>query len=363
MEKQTHPVFSAGSKNPFASRLKELIDSEYFKNKISRYGNMEMYTKTAILFTAFFVLYACIIASSRSHVPWFLCVLEGLTIAGVGFCVMHDANHGSYSANKKVNNILSYSLNLVGGVNFIWQLQHNFSHHTYTNIDGHDHDIEVPYILRFSPQQKWYWWQRFQFLYVIPVYAVYYFLWIFILDPYKYYTFCKENKDKKSKLGIKIHLNFFLTKIFILFMWIVIPKLVLGFVPWVALLIIGMTCSIVISLVFQLAHTVEGTQFPSPDEKGVMQEEFAVHQVKTTSNFSPKSFILDWYLGGLNHQVEHHLFPRICHVHYKKISVYVEKTCKEFNVTYNCHKNLISAIWSHFVFLFRMGNSKSFRLS
>ncbi len=113
---------------------------------------------------------------------------------------------------------------------------------------------------------------------------------------------------------------------------------------------------ILLAIVFQLAHVVEEAHFPIPSEEtGKMQTHWAVHQVETTVDFARDNPVWTWLLGGLNFQVEHHLFPRICHIHYPKISQIVEDVCKEFGIQYNAHKSFFAGVVSHFRWLRSMG--------
>jgi linoleoyl-CoA desaturase len=124
--------------------------------------------------------------------------------------------------------------------------------------------------------------------------------------------------------------------------------------------VVSAACGLSISIVFQLAHVVEATAFPQPDELSHrIEEEWAIHQVNTTANFATKNRILSWCLGGLNYQVEHHLFPKISHVHYPKINQLVKETCIEHNVHYIEYPTLLHALHSHIMHIKRLGAMKA----
>ena len=93
-----------------------------------------------------------------------------------------------------------------------------------------------------------------------------------------------------------------------------------------------------------------------------MKNTWAIHQLKTTVNFGAKSKIINWYTGGLNHQVEHHIFPHISHIHYGKISKIVRDTAKEFNLPYKEYKTTRKAIAAHFKFLKEMGRKPALQV-
>jgi linoleoyl-CoA desaturase len=121
-------------------------------------------------------------------------------------------------------------------------------------------------------------------------------------------------------------------------------------------LIVTGVLGVIMSVVFQLAHCVEEADFPLPDaETNRMGSAWAIHQVETTVDFARRSRVLSWYLGGLNFQVEHHLFPRVCHVHYPALSKIVEATCRDHGVKYSAHPTLWAGIASHYRWLRRMG--------
>jgi linoleoyl-CoA desaturase len=111
------------------------------------------------------------------------------------------------------------------------------------------------------------------------------------------------------------------------------------------------------SVVFQLAHCVEDADFPqAEDGANRLPSTWAVHQVETTVDFARHNWFLTWYLGGLNFQIEHHLFPTICHIHYPRISSIVQKTCADYNVRYVSHDGVLAVLASHWRWLRRMGS-------
>ena len=146
-------------------------------------------------------------------------------------------------------------------------------------------------------------------------------------------------------------INLIITKIFYLTMWIIVPLLFSHLAWWeilVGFFIMHYTAGVLLGLIFQLAHMVEDAHMPLPDETGTMKNTWAIHQLHTTVNFSTKSRLMNWYTGGLNHQVEHHIFPHISHIHYTNISKIVKETANEFNLPYFEYKTTRKAIKAHF---------------
>jgi linoleoyl-CoA desaturase len=141
------------------------------------------------------------------------------------------------------------------------------------------------------------------------------------------------------------------TKIIYYLLWIVLPLLILDIAWWKVLIgffVMHYTAGIILSVVFQLAHIVPMAEMPLPDKEGNLEHTWAVHQLYTTANFAPNNKFISWYTGGLNHQVEHHIFPHISHIHYGKLAKIVKETALEFNLPYNEYKTFHKAISEHF---------------
>ncbi|MFM7710713.1 MAG: fatty acid desaturase family protein, partial [Ferruginibacter sp.] len=228
-------------------------------------------------------------------------------------------------------------------------------HHTYTNIDGIDDDIEIKPFLRMCSTQKKYKVHRLQHLYVWFLYTLLLIFWVFYSDFDKYFRKKIGNVPLK-KMAVSQHITFWAAKLFYYFVMIALPIYALDFLPWlVGFLTITMFAGLILSVVFQLAHTVEETSFPSPNIQDDIENEWAIHQVKTTANFATNNKLVSWYVGGLNFQIEHHLFPKISHVHYPAISKIIKKTCEEFNIRYIEYERTRDAIISHVLHLKKMG--------
>jgi len=271
---------------------------------------------------------------------------------------MHDGAHGSFSKYKWVNELASYSLDVLGGSSFMWNMKHNVIHHAYTNIDGIDDDIDIQPWMRMSTTQPKYGFHKYQHRYFWVLYAMLYVLWVFVLDFQKYFK-QRVGSIPLKKMSFYDHFVFWAFKILYIFLFLALPIYLLGFVPWlVGFLIIALLTGFLISIVFQLAHTVEHTHFPMPDEEtGKLDDEWAIHQLKTTANFAPRNKVISWLVGGLNFQIEHHLFPKISHIHYPAISKIIKQTCAEYDVPYIEYPKMRHAVASHVAFLKQMGRA------
>jgi len=336
--------------------------NEYFKtNGITRHANTEMVVKTIFMFCLYFVPYAFIVSGSLLN-PWVLiglCIMMGLGKAGIGLSIMHDANHGSYSTKGWVNDLIGYSLNLIGGNAFNWKLQHNVLHHTYTNVHEADEDISPRGVLRMSPQSEWKALHRFQHIYAWFLYGLLTFVWIVVKDYGRILRYKKDGLVDKVKANFfKEMVILFLSKAVYFAYIFVIPILVLPFAWWqvfIGFFVMHYVSGFILSVIFQPAHVIDGTDYPEPDGEGRLENNWAIHQLRTTTNFAQRSKIFSWYVGGLNLQVEHHLFPNVCHVHYRKISKIVKATAEEFNLPYKSYDTFAQAMVGHAKLLKELG--------
>ena len=341
----------------FYFELRKRINRYFEEKGIGMTGNFSLYFKAFILTLILAGLYVHI-CFFTPH--WTLLVLEsglmGLAIAGIGFNVMHDGGHGSFSTRPWVNKLSAYSVNVLGGNSFMWDVKHNVIHHTYTNVEGVDDDIDIEPWMRMTENQRKFKMHRYQHIYFWALYSFLYLLWIFVLDYQKYFK-QRIGQMKITTMKISDHVAFWLFKVLHIFIFIVVPIYFMGWKLWlVSFLVMTLVAGFVLSIVFQLAHTVEHTSFPSPNPtSGKMEDEWAIHQLKTTANFATQNKIVSWFVGGLNFQIEHHLFPKISHVHYPAISKIIKQTCSDFGVNYVEYPRVSYAVASHVSFLKHMG--------
>jgi linoleoyl-CoA desaturase len=337
----------------FFATLQKRVREYFATNDIKLTGNFRLYLKTGILASFVTLCYVILVFTPpQGWVSLLICALLGAAMAGVGFNVMHDGNHGSYSSRKWVNKLMALSLNFMGGDSFIWRTKHNIVHHSFTNINGIDDDIDIEPWIRVHDDQPRYWYHRFQNAYWILLYGITYGYWVLYKDFIRYFS-GKIKGTKMPRMKARHHFTFWITKLAYIFAFIVLPIFNLGLIETlIGYIVMCFVCGLAIGVVFQLAHVVSLAEFPNlNNETGKMDNDWAVHQVMTTANFATKNKLVTWFTGGLNFQVEHHLFPRISHVHYPKISRLVKDTCAQFNIPYHEHRSVFSALRSHVVFL------------
>lgn len=297
--------------------------------------------------------------ASSPILVYILYVISGFGMSGVGMAIMHDAIHGSYSGHKWLNNIMSYTINLIGSNKEMWRLQHNVLHHSFTNIENHDEDISAPFFLRFSPHAKKNKLHRYQHLYAWIFYGCMTISWLTFKDFVNLSKFSKMGLINDRKAFQKHLWNIVLWKVIFFSAVLVLPLLFSPASAWtivLAFLTMQFVTGFCISIVFQTAHVMPNAEFPLPNQEGQMENERMTHQLLTTCNFSQKGNFLFWSLGGLTNQIEHHLFPHISHVHYKKIAPIVKQTAEEFGLPYNTNGSFIYAVTKHFKMLKVLGS-------
>ncbi len=345
-------------KPEFFSALRAEVNNYFIKNKIKKSGNWKLYTKASFLLILFGFLFS--IPYIHELPLWLHWLLSGIALAtvtsAIGFNIGHDSAHGSFSSNGFINNLFSYSFDLVGVSNYFWRPKHNIAHHTYTNVEGLDDDTSSSGIFRFSNEQRWYPWHRVQAFYALLFYSLLYFQWIYFKDFQKWAQKKVGNVDIKKMNGVQVT-SIIASKILHLILFWIIPIIYFGF--WKTLIVTGslyLFCGIIITIVFQLAHIQTKSHFPVPSTiTGNIENDWAIEQINTTANFATWNPLVTQFTGGLNHQVEHHLFPNISHVHYPAIRKIVKKNCEKFGIQYNEYSTTIGAIIDHMKYLWIMG--------
>ena len=361
MTKRTIPRFSRKESQEFLHTLNKRVNKYFKDNKLTKTGNWKLYLKSVIMFTLLIAPFILILSLKiGDYYKLLLAIMIGVGMAGVGMNVMHDGNHGSFSKYTWINKLMGSSIYILAGNVYNWKIQHNLLHHTYTNIKDHDEDLEAGVVLRFSKNAEWNPHHRFQQYYSILLYGLLTLKWAIVTDFTQLKRYQKMNLTYANSKGHSVQwVGLIISKIIYFSIWIVLPILFYNIVWWKVLIgffVMHYTAGLILSLVFQLAHVIGEADMPLPDLKtGIMKNSWVVHQMKTTVNFSTKNRIVNWFTGGLNHQIEHHIFPHISHIHYSKISAIVRKTAREFNLPYNEYKTTRAAIISHFRFLKKMG--------
>lgn len=344
---------SAGSL--FYEDVKYQVNRYFTENKISIHANNEMRIKCffwisfwilswtgIIIFKDYFLLVFTIgIAHMFSHLM-------------IAFNIAHDANHFALFKLKRLNYFFGYFMEVLGCNKKLWMIAHNQEHYTFINIREHDNNIDGYKLLRFTPNDEWRRHHKFQHIYATFIYA---------LSTLNYATFRdfkmlnRHIKLNKIRPNFLYMVEFLFFKIFYYLYLFVIPILIFK-VPFSAILtyfFVGHFINgITLVFVFLTGHLTEETHYPTI-ENGNIENNWAVHVIKTTGDYSPNSKFLQWLVGSLNLHVAHHLFPKVCHVHYKKISPIIKAVAKDHGLDYREVSKFRLAIASHFRLLKELG--------
>jgi len=364
------PVRFSNQNNPeFISELRKNVNQYFVDNNISKHANYNMVLKTIFMLSLYLVPLGFLLSGlvQTTGVMYLMWLLMSLGMSGIGLSIMHDANHGAYSTNKRINKWLGSTINFVGAYDTNWIIQHNVLHHSFTNIHGHDEDISKP-ILRLSPDQEYKSKYRYQAYYATFIYGLMTIFWLLAKDMIQLAEYSKRGLLKGQKKTFKKSLTeIALIKIFYIIATIVIPIMVID-LPWWSILggflMMHFISGLILALIFQPAHVSEDTTFFTANQDGSVENNWAIHQLLTTTNFANKDKVFTWLIGGLNYQIEHHLFPTICHVHYPEISKIVKQTAKKYGVPYYHSETYFKAVKSHYTFLNELGKPpKEFKMA
>lgn len=344
----------------YITAVRERVRAYFKDNNISMHGNYKMYLKSVFMLALYFTPFILLLTVPMSLLTAMgMFFLIGVGEAGIGMSVMHDAVHRAYSSKIWVNKIMGSTMFLLGSNTFNWKIQHNIMHHTYTNIYNYDPDISAAPIVRLSDHSELKRYHRYQQYYAFLLYGLMTFSRLFgdmfvLLEHNRQGTTKQQNVNPTLEVIILA-----LTKIIYLGIIFGLPLILTDFTFWQILLgftVMHVTAGMIMSTVFQMAHVVEGTYQPLPDEHNVINTGWGVHELRSTSDFGRNNGLLSWYIGGLDFQIEHHLFPHVCHIHYPKIATIVEQTTKEFGYYYNLKSSFFSALGSHYRRLKELGS-------
>ena len=345
----------------FTTVLRERVN-HFFKNgEISPRANLFMYFKSAFYLTLFALNFGLLLANFWGIAGFFaVYVLFGFVISIGTMNIAHDALHGAYATTTPGNRVLGLFMDLFGASSFYWKKEHTIDHHTFTNIAEHDADLGTKYVLRLCPQAPRLKFHRFQHLYAPFLYCLNLIKWVYYSDIKRIYNIIKL---KNNAPGNPSNTEIFLLiafKFIHLAIFVVTPILVLPYAWWVVVLgylSFMATAGLTLTVIFQLAHIVENVAFPLPNDEGKIENSFLKHQLATTSNFATDNWLVNFMFGGLNFQVEHHIFPHVCHTHLRKLAPIVKATAQEFGLPYNENPSFLSAVRSHFRILKHLGQN------
>jgi len=352
--------FLSAESGDFSHVLKQRVDAYFQTNNLSKNANTEMVLKTAFYLGSYVGTYFLIVFGHFSlGTNLLLVILMGLLTSGIGFNIGHDAIHGAYSKWPWLNQVLGHTFSMMGASVFTWKTMHNIVHHSYTNIPGADGDLDPVRWLKFAETGGKRTYHRFQYLYALPLYSLTSLVWVFVKD-FKYIGRKTHLAYEKPLTPRSEYFKLYAAKTAYYIAFIALPLILMPFAWWQILcgfIIMHLVAGFTLALTFQLGHLVEGTEFSDLTESGLVKEKWCELQLKGSANFSPRSFWASWMFGGLNYQIEHHLFPKVCHVHYRYLAPIVKETAQEFNLPYTQYPTFLSALRSHLSYLKMTGRA------
>lgn len=286
-------------------------------------------------------------------------LVAGLLATATG--IMHDGNHGSFSRFRWLNRLAGSTGDLLGASSWLWRFKHNHLHHGNTNVEGMDTDIEQQPFARLAPGQEWRPWHRWQRFYLWPLYGFFGMKNMFFGDLRNLFTRQIGPVAIPNEPGRGVTSRVVLGKSAHIAWALVVPLL---FNPWHVVLLFYVVCSwtvgFVLAVLFQLAHCVDLAGFTESDapRRG---EHFTSHQLLTTADIACRvpavGHVFRWIAGGLDHQLEHHLAPRLPHTVYPAVARRFRERCAAAGFHAQMHIGLWAALRSHYRWISEMGRA------
>ncbi|GLR19880.1 fatty acid desaturase family protein [Portibacter lacus] len=337
-------------KDDFLVVLQGKVENYFKSGQKSKFANASFYGKALFLFTAYVGFYFVFLFHEPSIYTLCGYILMGPLAIIIGLNVAHDAAHSIISRRKWVNKLFLYTFDFLGASSAIWKKRHVESHHQYANILNEDADLKQTPLVRIFPSDEIRKVNKYQHFYMPFIFLNYTLFWLIFRDFQDL-----RNKGKGSSIRIifsKVEVFLILLFKVLYFTYILVIPLIFAEFQWwqvvIAYILMNWMAGITITLALVPAHVASTSEFPLPDENGVMPHSWSHHQLLTTTDYATNKFIINWLMGGFNHHIAHHLFPRINHVHYKAITTLVKETAEEFGLTYNYEESLYNAYLSHF---------------
>lgn len=349
--------FNNAENKQFLPTLKKNIDKYLAEHGSFAKDTPQSYFKVVFWMGAWALTYAMLYTGWFTGPSLFLMgVIHMMTHVFIAFNISHDANHNAISENDAINNLLSYSLDMIGVNSYLWRFGHNQEHHGFVNIEGIDNNIEGFGLVRFSPETPHKPAFKFQKFYAPILYGLSTINYVTRKDFRLALIYKRKGKGLSGMEWAKL----IFWKLFYYTYTLVLPIL---FLPvawyWVVLcFVVGhIVVGNILSFVFLVGHLTEDAYFPPVSEDGKVDQNWAVHIYETTNDFAIDNHFLTWMVGGINIHVIHHLLPHINHTNYRLLIPVIQDTAKECGIRYNEFPSFTSALISHFRFLDRMGKN------
>jgi linoleoyl-CoA desaturase len=361
---EEHALFKfehSGSSEAFSRTLSQRVDDYFRTRRISRRANLAMVLKTICGFVAWIGTYVWLLTGRFSSVTLIgAYVVHGYAQLHMGLNIAHDANHGAYSKNKRVNRALGFVFDLVGLSSYMWRLMHNDAHHIFVNVRGADTALISGSIFRFSPQDKRRSFHRYQHLYALFFYCLSTLDWVLTKDYRWLFSVRRFGNRRIVKHPRHEVALLFAGKAFYYTYTLIIPMLYLQ-VPWYSVVggfvVMHAFLGLTLALTFQPNHFTEVSSYPEPDERGRVSNNYIRHIFETTADYARANPLAIWALGGLNLHVIHHMFPGICHMHYPALTEIIKSTAEEYGLTYRENRTVTGAFLAHLRWMKTLGST------
>lgn len=342
--------FDSRSDRAFTADLNRAVSDYFSARGLSRRATPGMWLKAGIMVSLVFGSWGLILCGLLpAWGMWICCVTLGIGIAGYGFGVMHDAMHGAYSRSRTVTAVLGLIFDFTGGNGYLWRLRHNQMHHGYTNLYGADVDLDANWVLRLSPYSASHPVQRYQHLYFPLAYAISSLHWMAFKD-WKSLSLRSHGPLRDVTHPARRVAEVVGMKLVHYLCFVVLPLVVLD-IPWWQFLVGFLTLHVVTGLlmtsVFQVTHNTEVTSKFESEPGKQMARSWMAHELDVTSNFACDNPAITWFVGGLNHHIEHHLFPSIASAHYPALRPLVKAVAAEHGLPYREFGTFWEALCSH----------------
>lgn len=341
---------STPKKSEFIKVLRQRVDAYFEDNNISPHANGEMIFKTIFAIVAWIGTYILLMSVPLNTFGVFMVfLLLGFVNIFIAFNIMHDATHDAYSSKQWVNDMLGYSMNFIGGNQYLFRRMHG-AHHGYVNIHGIDVTLETHGLFRFTPDEPYLPHHKWQHFYTPILYSLAMLQWVTAKDFKWFFVEANIGNLKKISHPFREYVILFISKTVYYGLTLVLPMIFLPFAWWVVLLAwinMHILPGLTFALIFQVTHIYEGTHFPHPDKDGNIDNNYALHVLETTADFSRKKPLGTWLMGGINIHVIHHIFPKVCHVHYPQLTQILKETADDFGIDYYENPNFWVALKKH----------------
>jgi len=421
MEKNSYESFYSWDSD-FYKVLRRRVLERLDERGLSRRGSGEIWIKAVFLLVGFWFSLYQMYTNSNFAAAACWSITMGAFAAFIGTCIQHDGNHGAFAESKLVNKCAGWTLDMIGASAFTWELQHMLGHHPYTNmldsteeenrengVDGEveeqesDPDVFSSFpLMRLHPLHAPSWFHRYQHIYAPILFAGMTLAKVFQQDVEVAMSKRLYHIDATVRYGSVWNLmRFWGMKFLSMIYMIALPIYFHGAVKGGALFVVGhMACGEVLATMFIVNHVIEGVSYGKKDLKGsnngedeekkigkpttfggdtpmertrqqaldsasdikpvpsVPFNDWAAVQCQTSVNWACGSWFWNHFSGGLSHQIEHHLFPSICHTNYVYIQDVVEKTCEEYGVPYQSERSLLVAYGKMLKHLRDLGRGK-----